>query len=72
MQTWARSVIAGTVASMPKVYADDAGVLSKASFARASQQKLNVEKTRLGIPQKQRCKRANCFVLNGEHLDVVK
>ena len=27
--TWARSVKGGTIAAMPKVHADDAGVLSK-------------------------------------------
>ena len=54
--TWARSVQAGTTAAMPTVYAVDAGVLSKDGedidvafkntgyFARATKQKLNVEK----------------------------
>ena len=31
MNTWARSVKAGTTTAMPKVYADDAGVLSENS-----------------------------------------
>ena len=55
MNTWARSVKAGTTAAMPKVHADD---LSKDSedidvalkitgcFARVTQQKLNVEKNK--------------------------
>ena len=57
MNTWARSVKAGTTTAMPKVHADDAGVLSKNSrdidialritgrFATVTQQRLNVDKT---------------------------
>ena len=61
MNTWARSVKAGNVAAMPKVYADDAGDLSKKSedfdvalkitgcFARVTQQKnLTSRKPKLG------------------------
>ena len=59
MNTCARSVKAGTTTAMPKVYADDAGVLSKNSrdidispritgrFATVTQQKLNVDKTKV-------------------------
>ena len=59
MNTWARSVKAGTTTAMSKVYADDAGVLSKTSedidvalkitgwFATVTQQKLNVEKPKV-------------------------
>ena len=60
MNTWVRSVQAGTVTAMPKVYAD-ARVLSKASedmdvalkitgrCARVTQQKLNVEKKKQSL-----------------------
>ena len=59
MNTWARSVKTETTTAMPKVYADDAGVLSKNScdidialkitgrFATVTQQKLNVDKTKV-------------------------
>ena len=57
MNTWARPVKVGTITAIPKVYADDAGVLIKVSedndvavavkimgrFARFTQRKLNVE-----------------------------
>ena len=59
VNTWARSVKAGTTTAMPKVCADDAGVLSKNSrdinialkitgrFDTVTQQKLNVDKTKV-------------------------
>ena len=61
MNTWARSVKTETTTAMPKVYADDAGVLSKNScdidialkitgrFATVTQQKLNVDKTKVSM-----------------------
>ena len=65
MNTWARSVKAGTTTAMPKVYADDPGVLSKRDidialritgrFATVTQQKLNVEKTKVWAPPELRC-----------------
>ena len=74
MDTWARSVKAGTTTAMPK---DDAGVLSKNSrdidiaqritghFATVTQQKLNVDKTKVALHS------VRNFDLNGEQLDVV-
>ena len=59
MNTWARSVKTVTTTAMPKVHADDAGVLSKNShdidialkitgrFATVTQQKLNVDKIKV-------------------------
>ena len=57
--TWARSVKAVTTIAMPKAFADDAGALNKNSenidialkitgrFATVTQQKLNVDKTKV-------------------------
>ena len=67
MNTWARSVKAGTIAALPKLYADDAGVLNKDSvdinvalnftgcFARVTQHKLNVGRPKLGAPRQLHC-----------------
>ena len=77
MNTWTRSVKAGTVAAMPKVYDDDAGILSTDSedidaalqitgrFASVAQQKLNVEKSSR-VPKKQRRKLriVSCWTAN--------
>ena len=72
--TWARSVKAVTTTAMPKAYADDAGALNKNSenidialkitgrFATVTQQKLNVDKTKVW---------GTTLNLNGEQLDVV-
>ena len=82
MNTWARSVKAGTTTAMPKVYADDAGVLSKNSedidiafnitgcFATVTQQKLNVDKTKVWGTTETALQSVRNFDLNGRHLDV--
>ena len=66
MNTWARSVKAGTTTAMLEVSADDAGVLSENSrdtdigitgrFATVKQQKLNFDKTKVWAPPKLRLK----------------
>ena len=62
MNAWARYVTVGTIAAMPKVYADDAGVLCNncddvdvapklmGFLARVTPQKLNVEKKKPCAP----------------------
>ena len=68
---------------MPKIYADDAEVLSKNSedidiapkntgrFATVTQQKLNVEKTKVGGTTVFALQSVRNLNLNGEQLDVV-
>ena len=56
MNTWARSVKAGTTTAMPKVYADDAGVLSENSEDIDIAVKISGRfATRSGAPLKLRC-----------------
>ena len=83
MNTWARSVKTETTTAMPKVYADDAGVLSKNScdidialkitcrFATVTQQKLNVDKTEVWGTTETALQSVRDLNLNGEQLDVV-
>ena len=68
---------------MPKVYADDAGVLSKNSrdidiafnitgrFATVTQQKLSVDKTKVWCTTETALQSVTKLDLNGEQLDVV-
>ena len=83
MNTWARSVKARTTTAMPKVYPDDTGVLSNKSedtdialkfigrFATVTQQKLNVEKTKVWCTTETALQSVRNLDLDGEHLDVV-
>ena len=83
MNTWARSVETETTTAMPKVYAVDAGVLSKNScdidialkitcrFATVTQQKLNVDKTKVWSTTETALQSVRDLDLNGEQLDVV-
>ena len=83
MNTRARSVKTVTTTTMPKVYADDAGVLSKNShdidialkitgrFAKVTQQKLNVDKTKVWGTTETALQSVRNLDLNGEQLDVV-
>ena len=82
MNTWARAVKTETTA-MPKVHADDAGVLSKNScdidialkitgrFATVTQQKMNVDKTKVWGTTETALQSVRNFDLNGEQLHVV-
>ena len=64
MNTWARSVRAGTVTAMPKIRADDAGVLTAKPERRKKAKAWGTTETAM--------QSARDFVLNGEHFDFVK
>ena len=80
MNTRARSVKTVTTTTMPKVYADDAGVLSKNShdidialkitgrFATVTQQKLNVDKTKVSGTTETALQSVRNLDLNGSNL----
>ena len=83
MNTWARSVETETTTAMPKVCAEDAGVLSKnccdtdialkitSRFATDTQQKLNVDKTQVWGTTETALQSVRDIGLDGEQLDVV-
>ena len=81
--SFARSVKTETTTAMPKVCADDAGVLSKnicdvdialkitGRFATVTQQKLNVDTTKVWGTTETALQSVRDLDLNGEQLDVV-
>ena len=83
MNTWARAVKAQTATATPKVYADDAGVLSQNScdidnalkitgrFATVTQQRLNVDKTKVWGTTETARQSVRDLNLDGGKLDVV-
>ena len=73
MDTWARSVKTETTTAMPRVYADDPGVLSKNScdIDIALITGRFVDKTKVWGTTETALQSVRNLVLNGEQLDVV-